>query len=195
MNKCGLYILWMLILIGSFLSSHAQQAEPLAAFPHGGAEHGLKGTHRLTLGLGHTHISEGKVDGKTQWLTMPSWSLNYDYWLSDKWAIGLQNDLILETFIIENDREELIERAYPISIVPLALYKAVKHVTLLGGIGVEIAKGQNLTTTRLGFEYGIHLPKDWEIGAALVWDGKWKYYNSWSLAFTVSRIWPKVLHH
>jgi hypothetical protein len=45
--------------------------------------------------------------------------------------------------------------------------------------------------TRLGMEYGFHLPKNWEIGASVVWDGKWKYYNSWGLAFTISKIWPK----
>jgi hypothetical protein len=159
------------------------------------SEHGMRGSNRLTLGLGHTHVSEGKVDGKTQWLTMPSWSLNYDYWVSDKWAIGLQNDLILESFIIENNEEELIERAHPLTMVPVALYKAGKNLTLLGGVGVEIAKGHNLATTRLGFEYGFHLPKNWEVGAAMVWDGKWKYYNSWGLAFTVSRIWPKARNH
>ncbi|ARV10582.1 hypothetical protein BTO05_13405 [Winogradskyella sp. PC-19] len=41
--------------------------------------------------------------------------------------------------------------------------------------------------TRLGAEYGFHLPGNWEIGAALVWDAKWNYYNSWGLALTVSK--------
>ena len=37
---------------------------------------------------------------------MPSWSLNFDYWISNKWAIGVQNDLILESFIIEDHEGE-----------------------------------------------------------------------------------------
>jgi len=72
--------------------------------------HSVNGSSRFTLGLGHTHISEGKVDGKTKWIALPSWSLNYDYWISNKWAVGLQNDLILETFVIEDHKEELIEQ-------------------------------------------------------------------------------------
>jgi hypothetical protein len=155
------------------------------------SHHGMKGSSRLTLGLGHTHVSEGKVDGKTQWLAMPSWSLNYDYWLSEKWAIGLQNDLILESFIIEDDKQELIERSYPLAVVPVAIFKPEKHLSLLGGIGAEFSKGHTLTMTRLGMEYGFHLPKNWEAGAALVWDNKWKYYNSWGLTFTISKIWPR----
>ena len=124
--------------------------------------HGMKGSHRLTIGLGHTHISQGIINGETEWVTAGSWSFNYDYWLSDKWAI-----------------------------VPVAIFKPGKRLSLLGGVGVEIAHKKNLTLTRLGVEYGFHLPKNWEVGAAVVWDNKWNYYNSWGLAFTISKIWAK----
>ena len=159
------------------------------------SHHGMKGASRLTLGLGHTQVSEGKVDGKTKWLALPSWSLNFDYWLSDKWAVGLQNDLILESFIIESHEQELIERNYPLAVVPVALFKPGKNLTLIGGVGAEFSKGHTLAMTRVGMEYGLHLPKNWEVGAAMVWDGKWNYYNSWGLAFTVSRIWPNSRQH
>jgi hypothetical protein len=39
----------------------------------------MKGSHRLTFGLGHTHVSRGKIDGDTKWLALASWSFNYDY--------------------------------------------------------------------------------------------------------------------
>jgi hypothetical protein len=183
-----IFLAFMLIITTSDMAQHTAEHAPENA-------HGMKGASRLTLGLGHTHISEGKVDGKTQWLAAASWSVNYDYWLSDKWAIGLQNDVILETFIIEDHHEELIERSYPWAVVPVAMYKPGKHFTFIGGIGAEFSKGHTLTMTRLGVEYGVHLPKNWEVGAALVWDGKWNYYNSWGIAFTVSKIWPKKGHH
>jgi hypothetical protein len=157
--------------------------------------HGMKGASRLSLGLGHTQVSRGKIDGDTKWLAIASWSFNYDYWLSDKWAIGLQNDLLIESFVIENNAGELIERSYPWAVVPVAMYKPGKHFTFIGGVGAEFSKGHTLTLTRLGVEYGFHLPKNWEVGAAFVWDNKWNYYNSWGLAFTVSKIWPKKGHH
>ena len=40
-----------------------------------GGHHSMKGTHRLTLGLGHTQVSQGKVNGDTKWLSLVSWSL------------------------------------------------------------------------------------------------------------------------
>jgi len=80
----------------------------------------LKGAHRITTGLGHTHISKGKnVDGKTVWLLQPSWSLNYDYWIVNKWAIGLQSDLVLEKFIVKDDSGEDLERENPWAVIPL----------------------------------------------------------------------------
>jgi hypothetical protein len=130
----------------------------------------LKGSNRITLGLGHTSISKGQVQGKTQWLDTASWTLNYDYRLTDKWAIGLQNDIILESFIIEDHYKEIIEMSYPVSVIPVAIYKPGKHLSLIGGVGAEFASGHTLTLTRLCFEYGFHLPKTGKL--ELPWFGQ-----------------------
>lgn len=160
-------------------SEHAQEHES------------LKGTNRLSLGLGHTLISEGKIDGKNQWLAAPSWSLDFDHWFSNRFALGLQTDIITESFIVEDHEQEKVERSYPILLVPVGYYKAGKHLNLFGGVGVEYSSEKTLTLTRLGIEYGFHLPKNWEVGAVLLWDNKWNYYNSWSIVFSVSKLWPK----
>ncbi len=184
-------IVFLAISIGAFAQEKEKENEHEAG---ASSEHSMKGAHRLTLGLGHTHVSEGVKDGKKEWITLPSWSLNYDYWLSSKWAVGLQSDVILETFVIENGDGEEFERSKPISLVPVAIFKPGKHFSFLLGVGGEFAKEQNFTLTRLGIEYGWELPKNWELGAALVWDNKWNYYNSWGLAFTISKIWTKKHH-
>ena len=180
----------MLMMLVSFLSP-AQKMKTTNDLVHGN-EH--KGTIRLTLGLGHTHVSEGKIDGETEWLALPSWAINFDYWVSNKIGIGLQNDIILESFIIEHGNEELLERSYPIASVPVIIYKPGNRLMLIAGVGAEFTEEQTLTMTRLGIEYGFHLPSNWEIGAALVWDNKWNYYNSWGLAITISRLWLKNKH-
>lgn len=181
----------LMFLVFLNVTAQGQDKMPSDATPH----QSIKGASRLTLGLGHTHVSQGKVDGKTKWLALPSWTLNYDYWLSNKWAIGLQNDLILESFIIESNEKKLIERNYPIAAVPVALFKSGKHLTLIEGVGAEFSTGHTLAMTRLGIEYGFHRPNNWEVGTAVVWDGKWSYYNSWGLAFTLSKIWPQPVHN
>lgn len=187
--KAKLILIALLLFLSQPLFSQKENAPAI------NEHHGMKGSHRLTFGLGHTHISEGEVDGKTEWLATPSFALNYDFWLSNKWAIGLQNDLILESFIIESHDEELIERSYPLATVPVLMFKPGKHLSIIAGVGAEFSKGHTLTMTRLGIEYGWHIPNDFEFGFALVWDGKWNYYNSWGLAITISKIWPRNEHH
>lgn len=152
---------------------------------------GIKSSHRLSFGLGHTSISEGRQNGQTQWLPLASWSLNYDYWFNNKWAIGLQNDWILETFVVKQKSGSVIERKNPIAVIPVGMYKLSGHWTAILGAGIEFSHGHNLGLTRFGAEYGVHLLKHTEVGVALVWDNKWNYYNSWGVAFTVGKIWKK----
>ncbi|HET9432966.1 MAG TPA: hypothetical protein VFO37_04375, partial [Chitinophagaceae bacterium] len=60
-------------------------------------EEAVKGTHRLSLVLGHSHVSEGIQDnGKKGWKVIPSTGFDYDYWISEHWALGLQNDIMIE---------------------------------------------------------------------------------------------------
>lgn len=180
---------WLCVLTLLFgVPASAQHAAQSSIPVHG---HSLQGSHRLTLGLGHTHLSQGEIAGRTEWVPIASWTLNYDYWLSDTWAIGLQNDWILETFIVKGKSSNEIERKRPWAMVPVALYKFSKNFTALGGVGAEFSHGHTLAMTRLGVEYGLHLPHNFEVGLAAVWDGKWGYYNSWGLAFTFSKIWPR----
>jgi len=150
--------------------------------------HGLKGSHRITLGIGHTSVSEGEVEGETKWLAAPSWSLNYDYWLSDKWAIGLQNDLIVESFKVEEHDNEILERQYPVAVVPVVMFKPIEILSIIGGVGEEFSGGHSLTLTRLGLELGFHIPGNWEVGGSLVWDSKWDHYNSYGIVFTFSKL-------
>jgi hypothetical protein len=151
-------------------------------------EYDMKGAHRLSTGLGHIHIVNGlNTDGKKAWLTEPSWSLNYDYWLGNKWAIGLQSDIVLETFVVEDDEGQVIEREKPVALVPVAIFKPCRHFSFIAGAGVEYEKNENMMLTRLGAEFGVELPKSWEAGVALVWDDKWGNYNSWVLEFTFTR--------
>jgi hypothetical protein len=164
MRLCPLHFWGMFTILSAFLviplQSIGQHHESGEANNSHVQHHSMKGAHRIGLGLGHTSISEGRKDGKTQWLPLASWSLNYDYWISDKWAIGLQNDIILETFIVEKHGEEEIERKNPLSMVPVAMYKFSGRWSVFSGAGIEFSKAKNLGLTRLGVEYGVPISKN-----------------------------------
>jgi hypothetical protein len=137
--------------------------------------------------LGHTHVFQGRLPGEPDFRILASWALSYDYWLTDRWAIGLQNDMIVEEFVIEHGGDEILERNRPIAVIPSVLYKPLEWLTLIAGLGREFAPEENLTLTRFGAEVGWHVGSDWEVGAGLVWDAKWDFYDSIGLDFTISR--------
>jgi len=160
------------------------QSEPKAETEE---EHHFK--HRISLGLGHTHVPQNELEDGRNRLAFASWSLDYDYHFNPTWAIGLQTDLITESYTIIRGNDELLEREFPFSITPVALYKPFERWSFVGGVGVEFAPGENLWFTRIGVEYGVEISKKWEIGGTFLWDARWEYYDSWSLAIIISRTW------
>ena len=146
------------------------------------------------MGIGHVHVSQGKIDGKNEWLVAPTWAIDYDYWISDRWALGLHNDILVESFTISHKGDELIERNYPISVIPVVIWKPFKRLSFVGGVGGEFSGEHNFTVVRLGLEYGFHLPKDFEISVFMGRDDKINYYNSWGISLTASKIFRRKHH-
>ncbi|MHA3788890.1 hypothetical protein ACX0HA_11810 [Flavobacterium hauense] len=144
--------------------------------------------HRITLALGHTNVSQGVSNAETKWLFLASWSLDYDYWFSDKWAIGLHTDFITQEFEVEAnlDEGEVIKRSSPIAPALMGLYKPTKHSTFLLGAGAEFAKEENLFLNRLGYEWGTEIDETWEVGFSLNYDFRWNAYDSYTLGFGIS---------
>ena len=145
--------------------------------------------HSIALLLGHTQTSQGSENGKQKWLAMPSWALEYNYHLNRRWNIGLHNDIVLESFKVEDHStdKEVIERTRPISSLVVASYKIMNLFSLELGAGAEFAKEGNFFVSRLGFEYAYQLPKEWEVKGNLTYDMKWEAYNSFSLGVGVGR--------
>ena len=180
----------ILLLITAFICSGVLYAQEGSTATE--TEESLKNSHRLTLSISHSHIKEGlkNEDGLTG-ITVASWALDYDYWFSNHWAIGLHNDMLLENFSVATERndkeEEVLERAYPVASVPVLLYKPWKHILFLGGVGGEFAKGENFMVYRVGTELSWPVNKSWEIGLSATYDMK-KSYDTWLIGFGISKL-------
>ena len=148
-----------------------------------------KGTHRFTLVLGHSHLSEGIQDnGKKGWKAVPSTGIDYDYWLGNHWALGVQTDVMIETFEVEDHDHTVIERSKPLSTVAVAVFKPKEHVSFIAGMGGEFAKEGNFALTRLGIETGWEMKNNWEFGVSLLYDIKWSAYDTWVFGFGISKL-------
>lgn len=175
---------------------------PLAAFSQTEQEkkkkeeEPMKGIHRLSLAMAHTHVSQGIVNGSKKWLVMASFCLDYDYWLHNKWAIGLHTDVTIEEFSVEQylrfeeGEDSVIKRNYPVSLIAVGMFKPTRHSTFTLGAGAEIAGSGVLAVTRIEYEWSTALPQNWELGINIMYDVHWNSYDSWSMAFGVSKLFP-----
>jgi hypothetical protein len=119
---------------------------------------------------------------------VPSWGFDYNYWITEHWAIGLHTDIMIEDFSVKDKGEDdkVIERTKPFAAVPAAVFKPKEHSSFIIGMGAEFASEGNFALTRLGYEYGWELPKLWELSAGLTYDIKWNVYDTWVMGLGVS---------
>jgi hypothetical protein len=148
--------------------------------------------HRVSLGIGHTIVGQGLDDkGKNSWLSLPMWVIDYDYSLSRKWSIGVHTDFLTESFKVEGfffgEETTEIERTYPISVLAAFSFKPGSNAMYSIGLGREFSESGNYYMTRIGFEYGIELPGDWELAPGVTYDLKWSAYDSFSIALAVGK--------
>ncbi|MCH4551463.1 hypothetical protein [Aestuariibaculum lutulentum] len=157
----------------------------------GESEETLK--HQVGFLLGHAHVPSVYAEGKKEWKALPSFTLYYNYWLNEKWAVGLHTDIIIENFVVEKNlsSEEgeaaFLEREKPIAPALMAVYKPGEHFSYLLGVGEEFAKGENLFLIRAEVEYAIEMPKEWEFEVSLGHDFRWDAYNTINLGLGVSK--------
>lgn len=162
-------------------------------------EHDYSKNHRITLALGHTRIRRAVEKGEsTPGVSLPSWIVDYDYWLNNFWAVGFHGDIILDNFMVEahlNNEENLIlHRSFPVALAPVVLYRPWKNIVLETGLGAELSPEENAALFRFGGEYGIHLPHAWELSCSATYDMKIKNYDSWTIGIGVSK-WLNKHHH
>ncbi|MFL0354279.1 hypothetical protein [Xanthomarina sp. GH4-25] len=146
--------------------------------------------HSLQFLLGHTQIQEAiNEDGKRAWLSVPSFELNYNFEINEKWAIGLHTDIVIEDFSVETFSEDnkVIERSSPIAPAIVTSFKFCNHFSALLGLGGEFSKEENFMLIRIGIEYGYEFHKNWELVSNLTNDSKFNAYNSFSFGIGIAR--------
>jgi len=144
--------------------------------------------HSIAVLISHTQIAETVEGEGKKSLSVPSWGLDYNYEINERWAIGLHNDIIVESFIIENSEGTEVERSSPIASAVVGMFKPIKNFSLVLGAGGEFSKEENLFLIKAGVEYShLILHNNWEIIASFSNDFKLDAYNSWSIGFGIGR--------
>lgn len=161
----------------------AQESEGKVFKPH----------HQIGISINHVHVFEGiDDDGNREVLSLPAWGVDYTYHISQKWAIGVHTDFIIEKFKVEKnlasgEENEILERSYPVAPALMGIFKLNEHWSFLLGMGGEFAKEDDFLLTRAGAEYSYELPKDWEVFGTFSYDFKWNAYDSWGIGLGIAK--------
>ncbi|MBD0830637.1 hypothetical protein [Aestuariibaculum sediminum] len=149
--------------------------------------------HQIGFLLGHAHIPSLYADGKKEWKALPSFTLYYNYWLNETWAVGLHTDMIIESYEVEknlaskSEEDLILERERPLAPALMAVYMPGEHFNYSFGFGGEFAKGEDLFLFRAEIAYAIEMPKSWEFEVALGTDVRWDAYNTINMAIGISK--------
>lgn len=144
--------------------------------------------NKVMLVMGHTHVSKGfDSNNQKSWIVLPSWGLDYDRQINEKWALGVHTDWVTESFSYEDADNIELERTRPFAAVLVVSRRIGEHLTLLAGGGFEVAPEENLTLIRAGIDYGWELRNDWEIAVNLMSDFKLEAYDSWVLGLGIAK--------
>jgi hypothetical protein len=187
MNKC---IIVFFLLNGAAFYINAQETEH-----HKDHEH-IEGFHRLTMVAGYAFIDNSFTEESDDILIVPAFGMNYDYFFRAVWGFGLHTDILLQQFKVEEKKSsEVLIRENPIALVGMLSYKPHHKWTLFSGYGIEFEKHQNIQLIRLGAEFGIEIPSNWELGFTLEFDIKPGAYNSLLFGIDFSKIIYKKSKH
>lgn len=148
-----------------------------------GGDSGFK-RHKVAVSITHTHVGNGTTEsGKKTFLLLASWSLDYDYSITEKWGAGLHTDMVVQDFEYEKDEGIVRKRSKPVSLALVGTRALGEHFTVFAGGGMEFAPEGTLGLVRLGGDCGWELPRDWEVAVNLVVDLKINGYDAWVFGF------------
>lgn len=181
----------ILIIHGVYLAAQNHEDDTDAANDTD-AEHGSS-RHKITLVMAYSFINNSFSEPSNGILIVPTIGFNYDYFFKARWGLGLHTDILLQQFKIEkHDGHEEILRENPVAMVGMVLFKPNHRWTLMAGYGVEFEKNENFQMIRTGVEYGIALPKHWELGFSLEFDYKIKTYSSLMFGVGFSKLFGRT---
>jgi len=139
---------------------------------------------RIAALIGHTFVPAGQSQ---EYLVIPSWGLDLEYWFNQTWGIGLHNDLEIQEFIIEKEQDEFLERDYPLVLTLDALYKPWRGLVFQAGAGYEIEKTEDFFLARAGIEYEFEIGNHWDVSPMFFYDYRFEANDTWSLGLGIGK--------
>ncbi|NVK29137.1 MAG: hypothetical protein HWE14_13880 [Flavobacteriia bacterium] len=132
----------------------------------------------LSLSIGHTLVFEGVRNGERTPVSLPSWALDYNYYIHEKWILGIHTDIIIESFEFEipGEGSAVFERNFPLAAVGVVGHRIGRWFMYVGG-GAEFGD-ETFGVVRLGGEVAHSFDDRFEMLLGVAYDYKIDNYSS-----------------
>lgn len=144
--------------------------------------------HKLGLYLGNSVVHEvhNNLTGKEQYVLAPTFGLDYEYSLSEKWAVGLYNEISFLNIDVETEGEEYVKRENIFLSSGVLVFEPVRHLAFFAGAGLETDQHQTFMIKYIGVEYAFIRCSDWDVSAEAGYINK-DLYDSFNFGVVIGR--------
>jgi hypothetical protein len=143
--------------------------------------------HRVSLIIGHGHVFGAETTSGGNLVTIPTWGIDYSYWINHNYGVGLKSDIEIINYVVESSEGEFIERDNPVIVSIIFLYHTRKGWNFLTGPGIEFEEHENLFIYRIGAGYEFHIANHWDFAPEIIFDIKEKGIGSFTWGIGVGK--------
>ena len=129
--------------------------------------------HRIALFTGYTIISEAVTsDSTSKMIITPTLGIDYEYYFTEKIALGLVNDLELDDYVIEDSEGELLERDYSFRTALVFVYEPFEWWSVFAGGGYEFESNEGFALIKIGTDFTKKFEQGWDASVSIDYDIK-----------------------
>jgi len=143
---------------------------------------------KLGLSISHAFLPSGSHDNfNEKLLIVPAIGIELFYNINQKWGIIWANEVTMQSYVVNNEKEDNLQREFPFVSALVANYHIGKRFYINAGPGIEIEKHKSFLIFRAGIEYELVISEGWDVAPAIHYETKQGKFGTVYLGVTIAR--------
>ncbi len=143
---------------------------------------------KLGLSISHAFLPSGNHENLNEkLLIVPAIGAELFYNINHKWGIIWTNEVTMQSYVVNNEKEDNLKREFPVVSAIVANYHIGKRFYINAGPGIEIEKHKSFFIFRFGLEYELVISEGWDVAPAIHFETKEGKFGAFYLGVTIAR--------
>jgi len=142
--------------------------------------------HQIVATLGHAAIPSSEEEGSDKvYIAVPTWGLSYEYDFNKRIGLGLKCDVELSNYRIEDNKEQILVREYPVSVLAMFKVNPIEGLGMYVAGGIEFAGEDNLSVFNVGITYDVDFLERWVLSPEIGYELKGGHTSVFTIGLSV----------